>query len=395
MAVVHEGATPEQALARLRVSVARIGIVGGGLMGRELAAAIGRWAALEDHPVTAAARGGLRHERRGARVVRAHRRPCACCTDDRRRAARGPRPRRPLPRRPAPPARGALPRGDRGRQGLPGREAVRHRPRRRRAGSSTRSTRSGRVRPLLERDALLPRRPARLRDDPLRRARRADRGRARASCTPATSTAPSRSTGSARPRFCGETGVMNDLGMHVAAPAAAARLAAAAASTRCCRTSSASAPAPTASPSAATPGTTRRCTPTPASRSRSRRSGSRRARRTRGGCGRSGWTAASSSPPPARRRSTASRSATAARCGSGSRPAASRRSRPCTGPIFEFGFSDAILQMWAAFLAEREGALGDRLGCVTPARGAGGARDLRTRRWNPARRAAVEPVPIA
>jgi predicted dehydrogenase len=38
-----------------------------------------------------------------------------------------------------------------------------------------------------------------------------------------------------------------------------------------------------------------------------------------------------------------------------------------TGPIFEFGFSDAILQMWAAFLAEREGALGDRLGCVTPA----------------------------
>jgi predicted dehydrogenase len=38
-----------------------------------------------------------------------------------------------------------------------------------------------------------------------------------------------------------------------------------------------------------------------------------------------------------------------------------------TGGIFEFGFSDAILQMWAAFLAEREGALGDRLGCMTPA----------------------------
>ena len=38
-----------------------------------------------------------------------------------------------------------------------------------------------------------------------------------------------------------------------------------------------------------------------------------------------------------------------------------------TGPIFEFGFPDAILQMWAAYLAEREGALGDRLGCVTPA----------------------------
>jgi predicted dehydrogenase len=37
-----------------------------------------------------------------------------------------------------------------------------------------------------------------------------------------------------------------------------------------------------------------------------------------------------------------------------------------TGPNFESGFSDAILQMWAAFLAERDGALGDRFGCVTP-----------------------------
>jgi predicted dehydrogenase len=38
-----------------------------------------------------------------------------------------------------------------------------------------------------------------------------------------------------------------------------------------------------------------------------------------------------------------------------------------TGGIFETGFSDAILQMWAAFLGERAGALGDRFGCVTPA----------------------------
>lgn len=37
-----------------------------------------------------------------------------------------------------------------------------------------------------------------------------------------------------------------------------------------------------------------------------------------------------------------------------------------TGPNFEFGFSDSILQMWASFLAEREGLLGDRFGCVTP-----------------------------
>lgn len=38
-----------------------------------------------------------------------------------------------------------------------------------------------------------------------------------------------------------------------------------------------------------------------------------------------------------------------------------------TGGIFEFGFSDAILQMWAAYLAERVGALDDRFGCATPA----------------------------
>jgi predicted dehydrogenase len=37
-----------------------------------------------------------------------------------------------------------------------------------------------------------------------------------------------------------------------------------------------------------------------------------------------------------------------------------------TGPIFEFGFADAVLQMWAAYLAERAGALGDRFGCATP-----------------------------
>jgi predicted dehydrogenase len=36
------------------------------------------------------------------------------------------------------------------------------------------------------------------------------------------------------------------------------------------------------------------------------------------------------------------------------------------GAIFEFGFADALLQMWAAFLAEREGRLGDRFGCATP-----------------------------
>jgi predicted dehydrogenase len=38
-----------------------------------------------------------------------------------------------------------------------------------------------------------------------------------------------------------------------------------------------------------------------------------------------------------------------------------------TGAIFEFGFSDAILQMWASYLAERAGALEGRFGCATPA----------------------------
>jgi predicted dehydrogenase len=37
-----------------------------------------------------------------------------------------------------------------------------------------------------------------------------------------------------------------------------------------------------------------------------------------------------------------------------------------TGGIFEFGFPDALLQMWAAFLAERAGLLGDRFATATP-----------------------------
>jgi predicted dehydrogenase len=38
-----------------------------------------------------------------------------------------------------------------------------------------------------------------------------------------------------------------------------------------------------------------------------------------------------------------------------------------TGAIFETGFADALLQMWAAFLEERDGELGERFGCATPA----------------------------
>jgi predicted dehydrogenase len=36
-----------------------------------------------------------------------------------------------------------------------------------------------------------------------------------------------------------------------------------------------------------------------------------------------------------------------------------------TGGIFEPGFPDVLLQMWAAFLAERAGQLGERFGCAT------------------------------
>lgn len=37
-----------------------------------------------------------------------------------------------------------------------------------------------------------------------------------------------------------------------------------------------------------------------------------------------------------------------------------------TGGIFEPGFPDILMQMWAAFLAERAGVLGDHFGCATP-----------------------------
>ena len=37
-----------------------------------------------------------------------------------------------------------------------------------------------------------------------------------------------------------------------------------------------------------------------------------------------------------------------------------------TGGIFEPGFPDVLMQMWAAYFAERDGELGTRFGCVTP-----------------------------
>ena len=45
-----------------------------------------------------------------------------------------------------------------------------------------------------------------------------------------------------------------------------------------------------------------------------------------------------------------------------------------SGAIFEFGFADALLQMWASFLAERAGALGDRFATATVAEAVGSHR---------------------
>jgi hypothetical protein len=37
-----------------------------------------------------------------------------------------------------------------------------------------------------------------------------------------------------------------------------------------------------------------------------------------------------------------------------------------TGRVFEPGFPDILMQMWAAFLTERAGVLAGRFGCATP-----------------------------
>ncbi len=60
------------------------------------------------------------------------------------------------------------------------------------------------------------------------------------------------------------------------------------------------------------------------------------------------------------------RGSAGSRSGNRSTRAVSPSGRPSPVPIFETGFSDSILQMWAAFLAEREGLLGDRFGTVRP-----------------------------
>lgn len=62
-----------------------------------------------------------------------------------------------------------------------------------------------------------------------------------------------------------------------------------------------------------------------------------------------------------------------------------------TGPNFEFGFSDSILQMWAAFLAEREGLLGDRFGTVRPEEAAATHRIYRAAMTSEQTGAAVAP----
>src|ERR687891_125007 len=63
-----------------------------------------------------------------------------------------------------------------------------------------------------------------------------------------------------------------------------------------------------------------------------------------------------------------------------------------TGAIFEFGFSDAVLQMWAAFLAERAGALDEAFPCATPEE-ALAAHRIFDAALRSARSQAAEPVP--
>jgi len=61
-----------------------------------------------------------------------------------------------------------------------------------------------------------------------------------------------------------------------------------------------------------------------------------------------------------------------------------------TGGIFEPGFPDCFLQMWAAYLAERAGELGDRFGCVTPAEAVGSHELFEAALESHARHTAVE-----
>jgi len=61
-----------------------------------------------------------------------------------------------------------------------------------------------------------------------------------------------------------------------------------------------------------------------------------------------------------------------------------------TGGIFEPGFPDCFLQMWAAYLAERAGELGDRFGCVTPAEAVASHELFEAALESHARRTAVE-----
>ena len=215
-------------------------------MGSELPAPIGRWAALEDHPVAPELAAVVRPEPAVRAVVRAGRQR----RDAHRRlppAARRPRARRPLSRGAAPPARAALPGRDRGRQGLPRREAVRHRPRRRPRRIVAAIERTRRLRPLLQRDAVLPRRAA---------GRTSSiRGRARSGEVIEAERAFLHSCDLDRAKpinwkrqaaLLRQLGVMGDLGMHVAARPAAARLATGHGLRRCSRTSCASGPGRTA-----------------------------------------------------------------------------------------------------------------------------------------------------
>ena len=84
MAIVHDGATAEDALATCSMAerAVNLGVIGGGLMGRELASAAARWIHLEDLGRAPAAGARVRRRPEDARVVRAAGRHAAASAAD-------------------------------------------------------------------------------------------------------------------------------------------------------------------------------------------------------------------------------------------------------------------------------------------------------------------------
>ena len=175
---------------------ANIGIIGGGLMGREVASALARWFVLDSYPVKAeltAVCDTLEKPREWFSQI-----PTVQAPDGRLpRTPRLARDRHRVRRRAAPPARDDLSRCPARGEGPTGRKALRDRP----AGRPPHRRRRAGVRPLRPVQFGIPvsaGRSAGLPDRQGRRARQAARSPARVFTTAAISTRPSQPTGSGR-----------------------------------------------------------------------------------------------------------------------------------------------------------------------------------------------------